>query len=394
MGPSDNNTNLEPKSVDQEAEQPVVATAPEMQTPASVGSSPQQPMATLPVKKSKKGLIIGIVVAAFLALGLGTAAIVYAFVYNSPENAVADAFSKALSAKSGSADGHMTITQGGTTTKVQMKFATNEQNQAQADLDITVPSGGREFNIKGQFAGTKDSTFIKVNNLKSLLAEMFGASDSDAIEQYYGSLLGKIDNKWVEIKLSDIEEMNPGSTSDKQAQCMQDEIVKFRSDAGLRNEVMDVYKKNQLFKVESKGSDADGNRYSLTPDKEKGKAFSKAIQETKIFKAIDNCYDGELKKSMEKESTSTSSSSEPESYSFDIWVDGFSHNINKFSVVAKDKSSEMTTEFKTKFNNNPSVTIPKGETSMDDIKKEIEDIQKQMMSSYSASGTYESNYSY
>lgn len=391
MGPSENNSNTEPKEASQEAPKPAVGM--EAQPSPVVGSSPQQPMATLPVKKSKKGLIIGILIAAFLALGLGTAAIVYAFVYNSPENAVSDAFSKALAAKSGSAEGYMSIKQNGATTKIEMKLASNEANQAQADMNITIPANGREFNIKGQFAGTKDTMFVKVSNLRSLLTEMFGASNAGAIDQYYGSLLGKIDDKWVEIKLSEIEQMNPGSTSNKQTQCVQNEIVKLREDASLRNEVMDVYKKNQFFKVESKGSDADGNRYSLTPDKEKGKAFGKAVQETKIFKALDECYKGELKKSMEKESTKTSSS-ELESYNIDIWIDGLSHNINKFSIGIKDKTAEMTTEFKTKFNNNPSVTIPKGETSMDDIKKEIEDVQKQMMSQYRSGDDLTDDYSY
>lgn len=47
-----------------------------------------------------------------------------------------------------------------------------------------------------------------------------------------------------------------------------------------------------------------------------------------------------------------------------------SHNLNKFAINVKGDGTELTGEVKTKLNNNPTVTIPKGETTFDDLKSE------------------------
>ena len=394
MGPNEprNTTpSVEPK------QQPVASVespVPASQEPVS-GTFTEQatPVPQLPLKKSKKGLIIGLVSAGVLIVGLAVAGIVYATVYNSPENVVMDAFSKALAAKSGTMTGSVSMKTQDTSVKLDLTSAANEAGQGSADVTVTVTAEGKEYNLKGHFASTKDEIYVKLDDLQSIIEGALGAEYAEMIDSYYGTLLDKIDSKWVVIKQSDIEELSSNSVSNKESECVQTEVAKLKTDASLRNELTAVYKKNPLFTIESKGSDSDGNHYSLTPVGNDGtKKFLNALVDTKVFKAVDDCTSSDLKK--EVTADSSGSSTEKSTGTLELWIDGWSHTLNKISLNMKSDSAELTSEFKTKFNNNPSVTIPKGETTVDDLKSEIENIQQQLTSSYDMSDMTDYDYSY
>lgn len=393
--PQDTTPSVEPEK---QPVIPVEAPAPMPQEPAPVapGTVPEQtaPVPQLPVKKSKKGLIIGLVAAGVVVLGLATAGIMYATVYNNPENVVVDAFSKALAAKSSTVNGTASIKTQDTSVKLDLSTAANEAGQGSADATVTITASGEDYTLKGHFAGTKDEVYIKLDDLRSVITGALGSEYSDMIDTYYGSILDKIDGKWVVIKQSDLEELSSGSVSNKESTCIQNEVTKLQSDASLRNELTNVYKKNPLFTIESKGSDSDGNRYSLTPvSSDKAKNFFNAVVETKFFKAVDDCTSGDLKKQF-TDSSSSSSSSDKATGTLELWIDGWSHNLNKFSLTMKSDGTELTSEFKTKFNNNPSVTIPKGETTVDDLKTEIKKLQQQSTSSDDSLDLTSNDYSY
>lgn len=398
MGPQEPEKEVPPVEPEQQSvspsEAPMQQEAPQTQEafPGQAASTPQ-----LPVKKSKKGLIIGLIVAGAVLLGLAAGTLVYAFVYNSPENAVTDAFSKALTSKSGSATGVASIKSDTTTFKVDFSSATNEAGQSAGDATITVSAEGKDYTLKSHFAGTKDEVYVKVDDLKSLLDGLFGSEYSSMIDAYYGSLLDKIDSKWVVIKQSDLDELTSNSVSSKESQCIQDEIGKLQTDATLRNELTNVYKKHPLFTIESKGSDSNGNHYSLTPvSNDKAKEFANALVETTFFKALDDCTSSDLKKDL-TDSSSSSSSDSTATGSLDVWVDGWSHTLNKVTLTVNDDKNKTDVVFdvNTKFNNNPSVTIPTGATTIDDLKTEIQKIQENMLSSYSSDySMYDSSYDY
>ena len=395
MGPNEPENSTPPAEPEQQPAAPVEPVTP-VETPAADVTSTSleatgEPTGTttpqLPVKKSKKGLIIGLAIAAVVVLGLVSAGLVYALVYNNPENAVVDAFSKSMTAKSGSVTGSATIKTQDTSFKLDLAALSNEAGQNSADVTATITASGKDYVVKGHLAGTKNEYFIKVDDLRSLIKGALGAEYADAIDAYYGSLIDKIDGKWVVIKQSDLDELSSGSVSSKESQCVQDEIAKLQTDASLRNEVTDVYKKNPLFVVTSKGSDADGNHYSLAPvGDDKAKNFINALVETKFFKALDDCTSSDLKKEA-TDSSSSSTSSSKATGTLEVWVDGWSHNLKKFQLNIKDSETELTSEFKTTFNNNPAVTLPKGETTVDDLKSEIQKIQNDLMSSYESSTT-------
>lgn len=394
MGPNEPENTTPPVEPEQQPVTPVEPSAP-VETPATEAPVvSEEPMAStepaspqLPVKKSKKGLIIGLIAAGVVVLGLASAGVVYALVYNNPDTAVIDAFSKAMAAKSSTVTGSATLKSQGSAVKMDLSTASNEAGQGSADATVTLTASGKDYTLKGHVAGTKDEVYVKLDDLRSVIEGALGAEYADMIDTYYGSLLNKIDGKWVVIKQSDIDELSSGSVNDKETQCIQSEVAKLQSDASVRDEVMNVYKKNPLFTVTSKGSDADGNHYSLVPvSDEKAKNFMNAVVETKFFKALDDCTSSDLKKEV-TDSSSSSSSSSKATGSLEVWVDGWSHNLKKFQLNVKDDETELTSEFKTTFNNNPAITLPKADTTVDDLKSEIEKIQTELMSTYDYSDT-------
>lgn len=395
MGPNEPENTTPPVEPEQQPITPVEPTAPVEMQPAEVSSASETPAGPaapqLPVKKSKKGLIIGLIAAGVVVLSLITATLVYALVYNSPENAVVDAFSKAMTAKSGSVKGAATIKSQDSSFKLDINSLSNEAGQNATDVTGTITTSGKDYTVKGHFAGTKNEYYIKLDDLRTLINGALGTEYSDMIDTYYGSLLDKIDGKWVVIKQSDLDELSSGSVSSKESQCVQDELTKLQTDASLRKELTDVYRKNPLFTITSKGSDADGNHYSLVPvSDDKAKNFITALVETKFFKAVDDCTSSDLKK--ELTDSSSSSSSSKATGSLEVWVDGWSHNLKKFQLNIKDSETELTSEFKTTFNNNPAVTLPKADTTVDDLTSEIQKIQDELTASYSSSSMYDYSY--
>lgn len=375
---------------------PISPVEPTAVTPTQVTATPfpAQTAPQLPVKKSKKGLIIGSIIGAVVIIGLVVGGIVYATVYNNPQNAVLDAFSKAFTAKSSSVTGTVSMKTQDTSAKVELSSAANKDGQGSLDTTVTINASGKDYTLKGHFAATKDEFYVKLDDLQSIIKGAFGEEYAELIDSYYGTLLDKIDGKWVVIKQSDLDELSSGSVSDKESECVQTELTKVQSDASLRNELTEVYKKNPLFTIESKGSDSDGNHYSLKPSGgDATKSFLNALVETKVFKAVDDCMSSDLKKQVTS-SDSSETSTVTATGTLEVWVDGWSHTLNKVALNIKSDATELTSEFKTKFNNNPSVTIPKSETTFDDLKSEIEKIQQQFTTNSQASDMTDYDYSY
>lgn len=328
-------------------------------------------------KKTKKGLVIGLVVGLVISMGGVAAAVFYGTVYNNPQNAVIDAFSKALSAKSSQVDGSVSIQSPTLSIKTDVASSTDESRNSSVDADVTMNILGKDHTLTAHVVSTKETVYVKVDGLRKLLLAVLGSENSELIETYYGSLLGKTDSKWVSIKQDNLDSINGDSTESQEPSCMAREMAKLQTDESIRKEIIDVYKANPLLNIENKGSDSDGNHYYLTPvDNAKAKEFFKAMAQTQLVKNLDQCTVIDLKKSLtdsiEGQSSSTNSGG------LDVWVDGWSHNLNKVVFSNKDSNgTNFSVNLKTKFNTNPKVTIPEADTTFDDLKTYIEGLQQQ-----------------
>lgn len=336
-------------------------------------------ISTLPVKKSKKGLLIGLIAAGVLIVALASSAAAYTFIHNNPDKAVADALEKFFTAKSMEVQGTMDVTSksGTSTSKITVNFngAKDATGQAVGDQTVTVASGGKDMTLKIHTANSKDSVYVKLEDVKKLIENAFSADSSTAasLEQYYGKLIDKVDNKWVVIKYSELDALTNGSVKGSQVTCVMDQMDKLQNDATTQKELRKAYDDNRFLKVESKGSDTDGNHYVLTTDAEKAKTYGKALKDTAFFKAVDDCLNGQMTKSVESPNKTTNTTEETPVV--ELWVDGWSHNPNKMAISFKNKTSESKIEFKSKFNTNPKLSLPSGQTTINDIKDELQNLQ-------------------
>lgn len=356
---------------------PIQPTQPQ---PMSVGGA----VSTPPTKKSKKGLLIGIISGSVVLLGLIAAVLWYFLVYNNPTNVVFDAFSKVLAAKSGSADGNAAFTGTDFSIKSDISAASNEANQVSLDTKMTATISGQELKLDAGFVGEKDTLYIKLDGLSEIVSTMVGGSEYSAmITTYYGGLLSKVDGKWVVLSESDLAEYTNNDDEDA-SKCMEAQYSKLKTDASLRSELVATYRAHPLFIIESKGSDKDGNHYVLKPvTSTEAKKFFKALAETQFIKGLDDCTNADLKSSVRDAVSGDISSSDAAAGTIDLWIDGWSHTINKVALSSSLESGEgIKIEFTTKFNNNPTITVPKADTTFDDLKTEIEKLQQQFTSTY------------
>lgn len=338
-----------------------------------------------PAGNKKKKIIIGVIAAVVAVLLLGGSA--FAFWYNKPENVVADSLQKLTTAKSGSFNGLVSLTPKQEEGDFKMTFngSSNEALETNLSFDATASVEGRDYALKADFATDKDSnTYVKIDNVRSLADEYFamlGGGDTSVFD----SLIEKVDNKWIVITKDDLKDLSEDSS--EQRLCAGEAIKKIQSDKNQQNQLADAYKKNMFVVVkESKGTETiEGemsNHYVIDLDYTKLRAFTDAAVETDAFKALDTCYDGELKSEYDANKDDIKAPEDASDTTVEVWVGTFSHNLTKFKISGSDDEASGNIEATLKLNNNPTVVIPKGETTVDDITEEFEKIQTEMMSAY------------
>lgn len=378
----------------------------EAETAPQVVSVPSEPLATATTPKPKKKLyiLLAIVLGALLVLAGGAYA-AYALWYNNPKKVVSDAFAKLISAEDISFEGSLTGESSTAKTAAKLSLVANkEKSSGSFQLDFT--QSDTTASLKAQFAAEKDKLYVKLEDLQKMLSAAYGEALASQLQLYYGSLLNKIDSKWVVITADDLSELTKNESS-KETTCVQDEVAKLQSDAGKRSEFTKLLNDNFFIDITDKGTDSvDGvqsNHYSLAFNKETYKKFLEGLKATTVFKAVDDCLtDTDLAGQVDQsiESLNSTTSDEKQQVTYDIWIGTWSHELIKLSASHSDAVSGTTQQLtlQPKINTNPQITIPTADTTIDDIKTEIETLTQQFQAAASqyvapaASNTYTTQY--
>ena len=398
MQPNQNEPQPQPTNPFSDGEQPSQPQPQPLQQPPQppqpLQQSPQFPASGAPVTpevakgKPKKGLIIGIVSAVVFVLCITTATLVYSLVYNNPDKAVSDALFKALTAKSSTTEATLTVESDSYSFSAKINASVSEDNKFAADVtaNASVDGSFSSNEISVNLAGQQDELYIKVNDLRDLIYDALGSyASEDEIESLLGSLLDKVDGRWIVITADDLASLSDeADIDDESTKCVENQIASLKTDKALSNELMKVYRENQLFVVTAKGGDTNGNRYELTPASSSvASSFMTALKDTKFFKAIDDCVDEDLAESINSDidELSEESSDQTSKVTIEVWVDAWSHNLNKISISGGDSSTgKMSLVLLTKFNNNPKVEIPTADTTYSDLETEINNLAEQYTS--------------
>lgn len=344
---------------------------------AAVAPAPTDPIT--PPKKTKKPLII----AAAVVVALAASATAGALWWSSPQKAFDDVTGAQTSIKGGTLKGSMTLTpSSGTAVKVSYdsKFNGKATNTA---LEVNADAGMMKFNMTGGLAtDTSNNVYFKLNDVRKTMTS-FAGENASTFEQYYGSLIDKIDGKWVEVTAAELKEQAKDSGVD--TTCAMDKVGGIFEKPSYQKEFSDLYSKNKFMSIkETLASETinghDSHHYVLAVDKSKSESYQKAIKETQWFKDFKSCYTDQTQAD-EAFSTSDSAVTTTADPKIELWVDKWTHLPTKFAVTQDQDGTKVMIEGVLTFSDTQAVETPKADTQFKDLQKEIESVQQQFQTS-------------
>lgn len=337
-------------------------------------------------RNSKKGLAAAIISGAVLLLVGGTAA-GYNVWYQNPDKVIGDAISNAVTAKSVSADSTMNSTTGTgkEATSYELKLKTvSDMNDLRADVSFNSRTEDTTFDMSGSVMVRNTNKFyVKVNKLKELLEQsglqaLIGSSPS------IDALVKQLDGRWVVIDSTDIEETT--GSKDKASQCVEDTVSTLRKDSEYSGELETLYKKFPLVGVKKSLGSKDGSLgYEVEFKRENAIQFANGVNSTKFYKQLKKC-DDKIQDLNGEDMFKQESDSKDEGQVV-MWIDRWTHKLTSLELSSRSKDSTAKLVVDTEFDIPVSVDEPKNALTVDDIKKDIEAVQQDMMQSYNTSAT-------
>lgn len=378
-------------------------------TPSRPVDPPDSPSAVTPeapvnpeLKTSKKRrlLLPILIIVGVLALS-GSAFATYSW-YQNPQKVITDALVNVMDAKTLVNTGTISLTSEDADATFTFDGQAKETSgQQSVSMKITPKDSSfdmlGEIKAKGEFVYSDDGAFyFKVSELKTTYEKIrdtwvdtaineyredgytFEEGDSAAIKTQADSIflpiVEKIDNQWIKVTASDIDETI--DADDNVTSCLTDAVTKARNDKAITKEIADVYKEHTFITVDEELGSKDGAvGYLLGLDKDTAKDFGKALENTTLGKDIMAC-NPEDDEYVDYDDASETVDEATENGQIEIWIDRWSHQIERVVVEAKDddSSSGMKIDLKTDFGAETDIQIPSDARSFDEIQSDIESI--------------------
>ncbi len=374
---------------------PVTQPVPEPQmSPQFIQQAEASPQTYPVAKKSKKGLIIGFVVATLFVL-IGASAAVFAFVYNDPKNVVADGLFKLATSENVSMTGNYTMTEGGSSVKIDFDAYANK-TQLSGNVDVTYNVAGKDTKIKAHYIGDSKTSYIKVDDARRHILDLSGMSEMDedqarSFEEIFGDLMDKLDGKWVKITDEDLDsysKLNNGP-SVVTATCTEEQLRKISEDTGGTQEIKDLYTKYTFIIPESLGSETvDGvnsNHYKLKLDKRVLSDFLNGFLGTKLFSAVDDCSSDNLAEELKTTIGELKTDTSEFKTKMEIWINPWSHEVTKMSASEDDETTKSSLEIKPKTGVKNPIEVPTDVTTIKELTQAYEKVMSEMFNSDSPS---------
>lgn len=356
---------------------PSIADTEPVTTPA-----PIEPGST--AKKSKKPWIV----ATAVVVALISSGVAGALWWSSPQKTFDDVANTQTVIKGGTVKGSITVTPS-TGTNVKISYDAKIRGKVtNTALDISADAGMMKLNMTGGVASdASNNVYFKVNNIRKTLTS-FAGGNSSLIENYYGTIIDKVDGKWVQVTAADLKELSKDSGVD--TACVMDKISGLFENSAYQKSLAELYSKNKYISIkETLGSEQingkDSHHYLLAIDNAKAKSYTNAVKETQWFKDFKTCYTDQAK--AEEIFTEESSSSDAKDPRVELWIDKWSHLPTKFVVTQDQDGSKIVMDGVMTFNDNQAVETPKAETQFKDLQKEMEKLQQETQNSYSLDDT-------
>lgn len=332
--------------------------APAPQAPESAPVPPAQPpimnaVGTTP-KKSKKGLIIGIIAGSVVLIGIIAAVLVYFLVMRSPQRVLEEAVVNAIVADNAITEGKMTVELDGGKMTAEFKGSyLNGDQSLELVLGGEGPDGVKVTLPAIEVRTFKDAVYVKANNVKDAVVKSLDAfleeqmADEDYTDaqiqaykdltmQPFENIIKKIDGQWIKIKYSDMAET-------KESKCTTEVLQKIHGNREFQQEIAKIYRENRFLMIKEDLGDKDGLRgFSIdldsTESRDARKGFITALKETSIVKELNSCV-GSSDDEDEDFFDNSSNEASYEKTELKVWVDMGASQLRRIEIVGSDSKS-------------------------------------------------------
>ena len=381
--------SVEPVQSQPAASQPQPATA----TPVAAANS--QPFAQ--PKSSKKGIIIGSIIAAVAAVGLiggGVGAYVW---YQNPDKVLDDALVHALTNRKSTYDTKMDISGTGSSEgSMSANYqSTTDGKKSVLTYDVSADISGAKVKLDGgAYYEVGGDYYLKVNGINKLLDEYMAAQGVSRNEMPASvvDIINKVDNKWISISEDDLKDLTNGDDEAvKIKQCFDKTATNMERDSSYIREVATLYQKNRFILVDKSLGTRDGAvGYELKGDESRAKDFVKGLKDTKIVREYRDCLPSGQRADFDKifEDTSSRSAESSSSAKLEVWIDQWSHQLRSAKVTDSSSSVKTTIEMTVKPFDASKLVKPQEDTTARELK---DDVEKLMQSYQSSLNSYESS---
>lgn len=359
--------------------------------PSKTSSAQNDAPVSLPASKPRQNKKKPAMIAAIAGVVVLIIALVclYFFWYQNPQKVVTDAVANAVNAKQTAAKGSMVVKmKGGGDVKIDFN-GEGDQKVGKADLTIDVNSNGVKFKATGNFIAAENGDYyVRANNVQQavdMMVEQMISSFMTAetppeakdqakqmFKQQFDPIVAKIDNKCIHITAADAREAN--KDLEKLQTCLNEVRTMVREDKDTTRELASAYKQHQFVRIDKELGSKDGALgYQVSIDEGVSKKFGEATKDSKIAKKIKSCSN----ESSDTTRNDSTDSSKVTSEKTEVWVNRWSHTLQKLSTDVTDDGTNTKLDVKFDYGKKPAVEVPQGATPLKDVMKEIEALMPQ-----------------
>lgn len=368
---------------------------------AAVGSGPD-----METKKSKKPLLIGVIIAAVLfVFGSGGAA--YALWYANPDKVLVDAVVNGIKSKTMIANGSVLYKDDANKGSVTVDFKSQSDTpKAAGSLDATVKIDYSEFKLDLKGAGMIAETgdlYFRIDNASELFEK--------ALETEYGAyytqdpsaapliaklraFIKKIDGQWIKVDKADLADYR--KDYDKQQACTKKALDTFYADSKQQQQVIDIYTKNKFIIVKDSGKSEtingqDSVQLGIQFRAKEANAFGEAVVKTDVYKAIEKCgdtstSDSELYPTTQSDDEIAEMQKSLDKLTTTVWVSRWGHEFTKFQIKGSEGESSFDLMSTLDSKTQPTLKAPAASLKAKDLAAELEAIYNEAVTTPATSG--------
>jgi len=346
-----------------------------------------EPIASVPPKKSKRGIIIGAIIGAIVLAG-GVFAALWIINYQKPENAIIDVMTNLFNAETVELEGTIDISfnesneLGISAIKLHLDTTTGILPTTSDNSLTFFSEDGDEISVYfNAIMLTDGSIYLEVEGLTEALTAVLPDELSQILD-YFEEELADIDGQWYELDFIELADTFGAEIDTDQFDCTI-EAVNALKDRSTRDALIDAFKTNPFITAEPTNTTKNGgNGFTIEFDSSKAEAFADELKQADIFAKFEACgategaeaYDIDIAPIMEDIAPIMDDIDLPE---FVFFISTWGHELTGIDINYANADITIASSFRIYFPDQIEASAPSGAKSITDL---IEKLMPKLLS--------------